>query len=306
MIHRFTKTRFTCALLALVISSLILGCSSFSRSTKTKERNYSPLAPLRMSSDIVALEIAVVSLDAEALQDFDAVWSKADLQSLPIEVRKNLDRNGFRSALLGSQLPGELTAALNWSQPLMTSEGDILFSSHEPLPPNHSQGPYLIRQIEQLNAGDQHWIPCTNPLAQLNWKIESGESRRSGFCRNALCGWTISQVPTGDGSVKLWFQPEIRHGDRKWRYGIDQETLLVQEKQELLTLDELNFGQRLRLGQTLVLTCHETPIGLGEQYFASGRFSSTRQALLIRLVQTGHDDLFAPEQTSRSLSTSLD
>ncbi len=55
-----------------------------------------------MSSDIVALEIAVVSLDAEALQDFDAVWSKADLQSLPIEVRKNLDRNGFRSALLGS------------------------------------------------------------------------------------------------------------------------------------------------------------------------------------------------------------
>ena len=300
------RIRLQSALL-LCLLTVTAGCSPLPQPAGNSSKNhYSPLSRLRMAPDIVALEIAVVTLDGEALEEFNRMWNKADLQSLPLHVRKRLDKNGFRTALLGSQLPGELTSALNWSQPLLTADGDILFNSRDPLPPNHAPGAYFIRQIEQLNTGDQHWIPCANPLAQVSWQINSGMTRRSGVCENAQCGWVISQVPVGDKTVKLWLRPVIRHGERKMRYGIDQDTLLVQEQQKKLPLDELDFAQRIRLGQTFVMTCHESPLGLGQQFYASGRFSSSRQVLLIRPVQMGQDDLFAPEKTSRRLSTNLD
>ena len=300
-----TNTRVLFAVGVMITLASCSGCFPFPKPEETSHRNYTPLAPLRMGSDVVALQIAVVRLDGAPLREFDGVWSKADLHSLSIDVRKRLDQNGFRTALFGSQLPAELTSALNWTQPLMTAEGDILFNSQAPLPPNHTQGPYLFRQIEQLNIGDQHWIPCTDVLPQLNWELDDRRSRRSGICVQAQCGWNISQIPLGDGSIKLWIRPVVRHGESKLRYGIDQETLLVQEQQERLLLEELDFSQRLRLGQTFILSCHESPIGLGKSYFAPNGYSTSRQALLIRLVRTGHDDLFAPEQTSRPLSTSL-
>lgn len=305
MHHSALKRRTLCAAGVLATFALCSGCFPLPKPQESNHRNYTPLAPLRMGSDVVALQIAVIRLDGEPLREFDSVWNKADLHSLSIDVRKRLDQNGFRTALFGSQLPAELTSALNWTQPLMTAEGDILFNSQAPLPPNQTQGPYLLRQIEQLNVGDQHWIPCTDTYPELAWELDDQRSRRSGLCVQAQCGWNISQAPLGDGSIKLWIRPIVQHGERKLRYGIDQETLLVQEQQENLPLEELDFSQRLRLGQTLILTCHESPIGLGKSYFAPDGFSTSRQALLIRLVRTGHDDLFAPEQTSRPLSTSL-
>jgi hypothetical protein len=259
-----------------------------------------------MSPDIVALEIGVVTLDGQALEQFNEVWSCADLQALPLSARKRLDRNGFRTAVLGTQLPGELTAALNWSQPLLTADGEILFNSRDPLPPTHTAESFLVKQIEQLNSGDQHWVPCTGVIPELSWAVTSEGNRRAGDCVTAQCGFLLSQVPAGDHSVKLWLRPVIRHGQHRLRYGIDQETLLMQEQQKELHLDELDFSQRIRLGQTLVITCHAMPAGLGEAFFASGRFASSRQVLLIRPVRMGQDDLFAPERTARRLSTSLD
>jgi len=80
----------------------------------------------------------------------------------------------------------------------------------------------------------------------------------------------------------------------------------MQERQQRLRLDELDFVQSIRLGQTFIMSTTSTPAGLGQQFFASGRFATSRQILLIRPVRIGQDDLFAPEKTSRRLSTNLD
>ena len=77
----------------------------------------------------------------------------------------------------------------------------------------------------------------------------------------------VSQIPVGDNSLKLWLRPVVLHGESKLRYGIDQETLLVQEQQKKLRLDELDFVQRIRLGQTLVVTTTSTPAGMGQTVF---------------------------------------
>ena len=108
--------------LALLLVVFLAGCLPLPKSASdvtTGNRSYSPLSTLRMSHDLVSLEIAVATLDGEALKQFNEIWKKADLQSLPLSVRRMLDQNGFRTGLLGNQLPGELSAALSWSQPLL-------------------------------------------------------------------------------------------------------------------------------------------------------------------------------------------
>lgn len=294
---------------SLIVLGLLAGCSHLHQpgdEGRTTGHKASPLATLRMAPDVVALEIAVVTLDGAALERFQGIWSKADLQALPLLVRQRLDQNGFRTAVLGNQLPGDLTAALAWQQPLMTRDGDILFNSRDPLPPHDASETLSLGTVEQLNAGDEQWVPCTAAHPSLTWSVQTGDSLRSGVCELAQCGFLVSQVPAGDQTVKLWLRPVLKYGEAKLRYGIDQDTLLMQEQQKQLKLEELDFAQPLRLGQTLVVTCNPTPSGLGKQYFASGRFVSGRQILLIRPVQMGRDDLFAPENTSRRLSTNLD
>ncbi len=297
------------SLLCLVVTGLLAGCSHLSQPADegyATGHKVSPLASLRMAPDIVALEIAVVTLDGPALERFQGIWSQADLQSLSLPVRQRLDLNGIRTAVLGTQLPKELTAALAWKQPLMTRDGDILFNSRDPLPPHDAPETQSLGKIEQLNAGDQQWVPCSGTQPHLEWQVQTADTIRSGNCELAQCGFLVSQVPVGDQAIKLWLRPVIRHGEIKLRYGIDQATLLMQEAQKELKLEELDFAQPLRLGQTLVVTCNPTPSGVGELYFASARFKTARQVLLIRPVQMGRDDLFAPENTSRRLSTNLD
>lgn len=284
------------------------GCSPFAKSRNeagTANRSYSPLANARVANDVVALEIAVARLDGKALDQFNEIWGNADVQTLSLPVRKRLDRNGMRVGLLGTQLPGELTSALSYRQPLLTEDGEILFNSRQPLPPP-GQGSFAVKQIEQMGPGESHWVPCSPRLAQVPWSIASNSTTRSGICEAAQCGFMITQVPVSGDAIKLWLRPEIRHGETRMRYGIDQETLLVQEKQKRLRFDELDFPHRIRLGQTLVITTTPTPAGIGEQFFATGQFASSRHVLLIRPVRISKDDLFSPARTSRRLSTSLD
>ena len=260
----------------------------------------------RMAPDSVALEIAVATLDGDRLETFNRMWNKADVQVLPLETRKQLDRNGFRVGVLGSQLPGELTSALSWTRPLLTANGEILASSHTPLLEFENTGTFLIKQIEQLKIGEEHWVPCSQVQQQIAWKVDSVDEQRSGVCQLALCGFMISHVPIGDNSINLWLRPMIRHGQHKLRYGVGEDTLLIREQQKRLSLTELNFVHRLRLGQTLVVTNTGAQEDMGQLFFAAGRYSAARQVLLIRPVLMGQDDLFAPERTTRRLSTSLD
>ncbi len=299
-------------MLALALLA-IGGCAQLSQPgdastnlSRSHRRSMPTLADISTSPDGVALEIAVAQLDGHALDLFYQVWEKADVQSLPLSTRKLLDQNGIRIGLLGAQLPGELTAAFNWRKPLLTEDGDVLFNSRNPLPPANNQGPFAIKQIEQLKQGESHWVPCSPRMAEIPWQVETGDTYRSGVCRLAQCGFMLSQTTSTSDSIKLWFRPEIRHGESRMRYGVDHETLLAQERQERLRLDELDFHHPLRLGQTLMISATPTPRGTGQNFFAAGQYSTSRQVLLIRPVRIGRDDLFGPEQTSRRLATSLD
>ncbi|MGI9518087.1 MAG: hypothetical protein ACR2NP_13620 [Pirellulaceae bacterium] len=284
-----------------------MGCSHWARQPQQDTpASRSPFSKPRLAPGSVALEIAVVTLDVEQLGEFDEIWQLADLQGLPLSDRRKLDGNGFRVGRLGTQLPGKLTAILEWTRPLITSEGEPLANADSPLVPLADARPFSIKQLEQLQPGVEHWTPCSPMWRQMSWTVDSGTQQRSGQCELASCGWRISQVPAGDGEITLWLRPAIQHGQRKLRYAIDEESILVQEKQKTMRLRELDFRHPLRLGQTLMVTWNGATSSLGQQFLGGPDADGPRRMLLIRPVQTGDDDLFTDGNHSRRLSTRLD
>ena len=96
MSHTFARNSLT--LLALCV---LCGCNTevpkFARS--------SPLKPSLLSPGSVALEIFSVRLTPTEVEQYQQLWEEVDEQSLPVEVRRRLARNGFRVGVLAGQIP---------------------------------------------------------------------------------------------------------------------------------------------------------------------------------------------------------
>ncbi len=257
-------------------------------------------------SDVVTLEIGVMTLHSESQEQLEEIWRQADVQVLPFELRQQLDANGIRVGVLGHQLPAKMTQLLHINRPLMTSDGNLLVSSRKNLSDTPGQNLFSFQRLKQLQLGEEYWLPCAAQVPEMSWVIKNDQSHRSGVCQLAECGFSLSHVLHGENSIKLWLRPMIRHGQTKLRYGVDHESLLITEKQEQLPLRELNIDHPLRLGQTLIVSSTSTPTGIGSHFFAPSTAIDGRHLLLIRAVNIGPEDLFTPLPTTRRLATSLD
>ncbi len=296
---------------AILLAALTLanGCRPFKPSDdSTGPVRYPPrfLAAQRMKPGSAALEIAVVTISESRSAALESVWQAADFQSIDLKTRRLLDHNGFRSGVIGTRLPGELTRLLEWTEPL--SSGPEIVGDPRSL---HSfEGPvgFSFKQLEQLQPGTEHWIPCSPPRPLLTWTTEKDGQRKSGQCENATGGFTVGLISASDGNIRLWLRPEILHGQRRMRYGIDEDDFLFEPKQDRLTLGELQFTHRLLPGQTLIVAGNGVPEGLGNTLLTDGAGTSPgdQRILLIRPVKIQADDLFQTGNTQRRLSTSLD
>lgn len=268
-----------------------------------------PVSPFhttqRMKNGSVALEIAVCRIPPSEAEVYESVWRSADRQSIDLETRRLLDTNGLRCGILGTRLSGELTRLLNWSEPV--SSGSISGEDRRSLHEFDNPGGFKLEQLEQLQPGTSHWVPCGPPVSQMVWSTMVGGVRKSGHCHQATCGLTIGLISGDDGTVRLWLHPEILHGQQRMRYAIDEDDFLLEPRQDRLILDELHFDCHLLPGETLMVG--ETPVrdGIGHNLFGeSGEPATAPRVLLIRPVSTQADDLFRPANTTRRLSTSLD
>ncbi len=274
----------------------------------TDPGRYGPgfLSAQRMKAGSVALEIAVVTIPGSRQQALESVWRSADIQWIDLATRKLLDQNGLRSGIFGSRLPGELTRLLAWSEPISSSPE--IQRDRRSLQSFDAPGGFTFKQLEQLQPGTEHWIPCSPPLARLAWETVALGERKSGQCTSATCGMTVGLISATNGSVQLWLLPEIWHGLRRMRYGIDENDFLFEPRQDRLTLGELQFTCGLLPGQTLMISGTGVAGQLGHSFFASApdQPAGEQRILLIRPVKIQADDLFSPVDTQRRLSTSLD
>jgi hypothetical protein len=239
---------------ALALAVIGPGCRPFG-TANTPAGDPARPSPLlgsnRAKTGTVTLEIAVVSIPRDLMDRFESVWAHADVQFVDYRTRRMLDRNGIRCGTLGTRLPGELTGLLVWTPPMI--DGEIAEDARSLQA--FDAGSRVRAQLQQLQPGTQHWVACSAMHPSLNWFTLNEDQRRTGICFHAHCGMTVGLVSADDGGVQLRLHPEILHGQRRMRYGIDEDDFLLEPRQDRLPLRDLNFGCRLLPGQTLMIAC---------------------------------------------------
>ena len=85
----------------------LLGC----RLVDPAPKGRSPLAPLVISPDAIALEVFSVPAPLGDPQ-MAALWTEVDEQPLPADLRARLAQNGLRAGVVGNTVPDALAALL--------------------------------------------------------------------------------------------------------------------------------------------------------------------------------------------------
>ena len=297
--------------LTIVLLAIFGGCRPFKDSKITRAIVFpqSKLAP-----DAVGLEIAIVELDHDQIPHFESFWKLLDQQELPLNVRKNLDRNGIRAAVMSSHPPQDFYDLI---QPRPIEESELT-----PLEKQlHAKG--LLKPRKRMlehsrisnREGESHPAE-TSPVSQeSSWVIQDGEKQIAGFGKYVQGVISITTYPLGDGSVKLKIQPEIHHGESRTRIGVGDGAYRMRSGRRVLAIESLTSEVSLRAGESLVIGPTNFQTGLGKILFGSQRAPEVAQShepsantpahrvLMIRVVQTQMDDLFSDTHLGERLTT---
>ncbi len=276
------RLRWIATLVIGAVGGWMAGC----RGLQQQSRDASPLAKPRLSSDCSVLEILTLEINLSRQDELTKFWSEVDTQAISVDERRVMDVNGFRAGTAASQLPASIYRLIR------TSDADPLTAK-----------PYT--QI-QNRRGQTHDLDVTPPVETLNWQVQGPDgARRSGRCQNATCAFGVKTIPFGDQSVRVDITPLIRYGSPRNKYTVTQEQFSLRPILDEQTFGEIAFRTRLRVGQTLILGAAERPSGLGQSFFEDPVTGRTR-ILLIRLVQSQMDDVFAPEKIQKPIATRID
>ncbi len=235
-------------------------------------------------------------IDATRERDF---WQAVDEQVLPVELRMELGRNGFRAGVLRGTLPEDLRRRLDEQQA----------SAREIDPENAPDSLGGSVQRLQSRSGKRSKLLMGEPFESLSILTpESGRLSGRTF-QAAQCLLSVKTYTRGDGGADLEITPEVEHGEsrQRWLGQSHEGTYRLDANRDRWQLDRLRCRFTLSPGQSLVLSCTDPPQGAGASFFARDqRESGTRRVVLVRLAQTQVDELFTERPASAALTTPLE
>jgi len=288
-----------------LVTALAVGCAELEQPAKKSSLTF-PKG--RLTSDTVGLEVAVAQLDSLQSETFETFWKMLDQQELPLELRKRLDQNGLRAAVMAVHPPALLNQLVDPKpiDPSLLDDFQKQLHAENLLRP---QARMLTHQRISNREGQSHQVPTSDAQGEISWIIKSGEERSAGFGKQVRGVMSVTTYPQGDGSVRLMIRPEIHHGDSRPRIGVGQGSFLVESSQYETPVDELKFEVTLRPGESLVVAPTTDVAELGRILFGNSRVRQdesdtnrpipTHRILMVRVVQTQMDDLFGKSNIER-------
>jgi len=277
---------------ALAAASLA-GCAPF----KTPDDLPSQLLPKpRLPPDSVILEIGYAQPLLSDQATYDEVWQQADEQSLALELRQELERNGLRFGILGKQIPAKIRA-------IMDNQQRDLDRRSEDLGMGEVEVDRQTRRL-QCRAARRAKILCSKRFEQLSLLTRDSGVVRGRQLHQAQCLFGLKPYPQGDGRVQIDLLPEVEHGDVRQQWVAGEAMLMQRVGREKMTFEALRLSLSLAPGQMIVASATSPPKGLGEHFFVEAVAGTpSRSLLFIRLAHTQQDDLFAPELSALPLAT---
>ncbi|MDG1874783.1 MAG: hypothetical protein P8J27_12790 [Mariniblastus sp.] len=313
-------------LLILLVGLLVGGgCAKLERPT---EKSLLTFPKGRMAVDAVGLELGVAQLDVKQADHFDSFWNLLDQQEFPLELRKLLDQNGLRIAVMSSHPPPTLNELVG--PPKIDPESLSEFEKAL-----HAKG--LLRPASRMvtherisnREGQAHEIVTSDTQSETSWIIHQEDSKTVGTGKLVRGVMSITTFPQGDGSVRLVIQPQIHHGQVRPRIGVGQRSFLVESGQFVVPINALKFETTLRAGESLVIAPTRDVAELGSIMFGNNLASNDtlrenevdefklvqsikpsnsqpqplHRILMVRVVQTQMDDLFSTSNVGEKLTT---
>jgi hypothetical protein len=296
-------------IIALLVTWIgVCGCARW----ETPEKKSGMIFPKsRIALDAVGLELGIAQLDSGQADTFEEFWRSLDQQALPLDLRKRLDRNGIRAAIMPAHAPAILHELVG-PQPIVIEE---LTNLEKQL---HEKG--LFREKERMisherisnREGEPHSILVSDFHPEISWIVRNGSSETPGFGKSVRGIISVTTFPQGDGSVRLIFGPEIHHGQS--RPQIAERSFLKQARQAVTRIEDLKFDVTLRPGESIVIAPTQDIAEMGRLFFGSSQVNAqspgipnrpvpTHRMLLIRVVQTQMDDLFSDSNLVEKLTT---
>jgi hypothetical protein len=299
------------SLLILILGISVLGCARWEE-PETRSRPIFPQS--KIAIDAVGLELGIAQLDSHQSDSFEQFWKLLDSQALPLELRKRLDQNGIRAAVMSSN-PPSLLHTLVEDQPIVESElneFEKLLHAKRLLRPKQRM---IAHERISNREGQAHPITISETHSQVSWVIQNGDRQTIGagdFVRGVIA---VKTFPQGDGSVRIIFSPEIHHGKPRRQIGVAERSFLHREGQTVTPVKDLEFEVKLRPGESIAVAPTADIDDVGKLFFGSyasdenqkvkGRPVSTHRVLLIRVVQTQMDDLFSDANTAEKLTSTM-
>ena len=259
------KFKSTIALCLAFAAALIApGCRNF------KVNNDKPVTGIvlpksQMEIDSIAMRVAVVELDDHQKSDFDSFIETTD-QKLPLEVRRRLDDNGIRVSVISSVNTPSLQKILAPGIPKREwlSGHELELAEAGKLEPAHRLVSH--RHVER-KRGQGFDVEISPVRQKSSWLVHIGDKQFSDSADLAQCQMRITSWPQPDGTLKMQFLPEVRHGQKLSRIGVDGSTFAVQQSRDVKELRSLSFEMFVLPGETVVVAPTERLERIGDLFF---------------------------------------
>lgn len=273
--------------LSLIV--LLSGCAHWSQEetgSKTPLLNPPKLAP-----DTVIIEAVMIRFPEEQAQELANIWQVVDESSIDISVRRELNANGMQCGILVGEMPQVVRARLK----------ELSANS----PTNSLERLGLAAEVTSdtqrihCHAGKRKELSVRPGLSESLTIIHTQQGViRGNLYQQPHVLLDLRAMPLGDGRAKLKMTPEIEHGE-------SQEILLAnpighraEVRRQQQRWEYLAMETTLAPGQFFFCTLTDPPRGLGQALFTARTSEQTteRVLLIIRLMSTQLDELFAPEE----------
>jgi hypothetical protein len=288
--HQTNRIAWACAGLLILLG--LLGCKSWKNDEP--KSHYQPFAKTKMPTDSMALEVVLVELpSAEMHELIGSLTPMLDRQKINLDERQQWDQNGLAVGVFKSNWPGELRQALE-PRTVIPAGMDRFELTDEQKEKLTKAPPVLLHRKMQFRSGEPRVLPISDYVEHAQWQVFSatGSSTEEG---QAARGWmqVISRLSKGS-SVEIQLAPQVSYGPVQQHIGVIDRTLAFQSKQTEKIYSQIPARIPLSPGDTAVVFAESDPNDLGELLFGSANNPErdTRRILLLRLIQTQHDDLF--------------
>jgi hypothetical protein len=277
--------RLSFGFILTVACTMATGCSTLNPPSAKALLNQPAMSPDSSALDVFFIRCPMGDDSANG-----TLWRQVDEQAIPVEVRVQLARNGFRAGLISGQIPEGLSKLLDLAAAPAPAD-QVQTSAMQ-------EEPQVIRRHMQVRPGARQEIIASEVYEELAVLIhESGQLAGQTY-HQAQGLFALRTANVRDGRVRIELVPEMHHGQPRQRWVAGQGMYRLEAGRDKKTFDALTISAPLSPGQMLVMTClANKPGSLGHHFFSDKRGGRCDQKmLLLRLSQSQHDDILPPTE----------